>query len=565
MIARPLQRLARLPEFALTSAAVLAVAQITGAGSAVAAALGPWLPVDPSSIDPLDAATAAFVLGALAVALRRRKRLALPLAVATFGAAIVAQGIVLRHPLGAALATGCLLVLLVDAGRYSARTDRAMRRLALVVAALGVVVLVAGSLAGGVVGVAPGGSVLGSLAARAAEVLDFVDPTGLVSSDRPDEILEAIEFATRAAVLVVVLAVLAADPDRPRPGQLRRRRETARRHARGALAPFQVGQDKLLFGDVAIVAYGRAGRTAVVLGDPIGPRAAAWSTFRAFADRCAAGDVRLAVYQASGDAVPELEQAGLRVFRVGAEPIVDLRRFGLDGSRRANLRHTIARAERGGTRVAWYADGLTPDDLDRLTPALREIDRRWSERHGPSLGFTISPFDPADLARVGVAVAADADGSIEAFATFRRTEPDAWVLDVMRRRPGSTPGALEACIAGAAAAMREAGDTELSLGLVALAGLSPSSGPLEERVLAVAAVLARHWYDIDGMLRFKRKFDPVWLPRFGAVQGRAGLVGFALSLLRLHLAVGVARPSAPARPPRGVVRLLRRVRARVAG
>ena len=561
-----------LPELALGVAALIAVLRLTGIASGLVALTSPWLPFDPGSIDPLDAVTAGFALGAVAAGVRRRKRLAWPLAVVLFGAALTAQALVLRHPIGAAVSVACLLVLLANARHFRAGTDRPMRLVAISIMTIGVLVLVAGSVLAGLAAASPLGPALGRLATSAIEILDFLDPTGLMTLGRSRDILEGLEFLVGTAVLVAAMAVLAADPDRPPAALLDHDRSIARRHASGALAPFQIGPDTLLYaepGGQGVVAYGRAGRTAIVLGNPIGPRAAAWRAFRHFEARCAAGDVAVCVYQADEGTAMELERQGYRTFRVGEEAVVRLAGWGLAGARRANLRHTIARAGRGGVTVTWHPDGLGPADRERWGLQIEEVDRAWEAGHGPGMRFTISPFDPADLGQVGVAVAADAAGGVQAFATFRRTEPDGWVLDLMRRREGGVPGALEACVATAAAEMCAAGDLELSLGLVALAGLSSRRGPGEERLLAVGRRLIGRVYDIDGLRFFKAKFDPEWRARYGAVPGRMTIGPYLLALLRLHLSVGAAA-AAPAtgdhalRPLRRRLRRARPVRSRPA-
>ena len=132
-------------------------------------------------------------------------------------------------------------------------------------------------------------------------------------------------------------------------------------------------------------------------------------------------------------------------------------------------------------------------------------------------------------------MAVSSTGHALAFTTFRETGVDGGrVLDLMRRAPNGPPGAVEACIAEAAVAFRAAGARTLSLGLAPLTGLDTSSPVFEERVLAIAGKLVHPWYDVDGLARFKNKFDPYWIPRFGATRRRRDLIGFVISLLRIH-------------------------------
>ena len=234
------------------------------------------------------------------------------------------------------------------------------------------------------------------------------------------------------------------------------------------------------------------------------------------------------------DRVPALAALGMRTFRVGHEAIVPLADFTLKTPRRANLRHTLTRARRGGVTFA-FSHGLDGGERARLLPGLTEIDARWRATAGPPLGFTIGHFDPAELEELAIAVALEADGQPTAFATFRPTGQGAWVLDLMRRRVGGTPGALEGCLVEAATALASEGATDLSLGLAPLARLARDAAVPEERGLVFGARVVRRWYDVDGLAFFKSKFDPVWVPRYAAVPSRMNLIGYAIALLGLHL------------------------------
>lgn len=314
--------------------------------------------------------------------------------------------------------------------------------------------------------------------------------------------------------------------------------EIMRRHGSGALLPYQLGADKsrLKTPEGSVVVWGRYGRFAVALGDPIGPAGSTPDAWRAFvASRRASGEIP-AVYQASNEGRADLRKIGLRPFRIGHEAIIDLATFDLSGSRRANLRHTITRARKGGTSFRFYSSGIPDPERSSLATSLGEIDALWSAAAGPRLGFTIGHFDPAELGELAVAVASDADGRAVAFTTYRPTGTDGgWVLDLLRRRPDGAPGALEGSIAEAAFAFREAGAPTLSLGLAPLAGLTDASAVREERMLARAATLVGPLYDVHGLAFFKRKFDPRWEPRYVAVARRTDLPGLTMALVGLHV------------------------------
>jgi phosphatidylglycerol lysyltransferase len=503
---------------------------------------GAILPVDANGADPFDLISAAVALLALAAGIARGKQLAWVLGIATLASAAVAQWLTLRHPIGGALAAVCVLALVADRVRYRTRTPAPWRR-----RLIGIVV--AGALLVGAESVLLDGSpsaVLGGPATDLAELLRnlaawlaFDPPPGVLPSNAIVP-LEVLDFAARLAIVGAMLAMLRMIPaTRPDAAARNRARTIARRFGHGALLPFQMGDDKYHFmnaGSPGLVVYGQAGRMAVVLGDPIGPPDEAWATFDEFVETCARDDVVPVVYQASRAARGWLATHGFRTFRIGEEAILDLGSFGLDGARRANLRHTVARAERGGVAVQWHPRGLTADPSGTLAAELAEIDREWRARAGPELGFTIGHFDAAEIHHVALVIAREADGRPVAYATFRSTGSDrGYVLDLMRRRPAGTPGALEAAIAVAACRLGDQGVRSLSLGLAPLSGLMRPEAAPEERALARLGQAVRTLYDVQGLARFKAKFDPRWEPRYVAVRRRRDLIGLSIALLRLHL------------------------------
>jgi len=499
------------------------------------------LPIDPDISEPATAAAAAIGLLGLSIGLARGKRVAWWLAIATLAAALLAQIELFSHLSAAILAAACLGVLIADRGRYHVETGTRSRRLAFVLWGVGALLAIAA------VGVAVGQAASLVRPARDADAgedalvswLAFGDPGFAIQHFFNGGLLLAATVTARVAVVLGVLLALAPGeaPDTTPAGE-RHAAAVARRYGQGALLPFQLGPGAQRFSPEdrdGLLAYGRDGRVAIVLGDPIGPEAEAHAVLDAFLDTCRCCDWLLAVYQASTAGLDPLRSRGFVPYRVGLEAILDLRSFDLSGSRRANLRHTVTRARRGGVKGEWYPEGLG-DDLRGLDAELLEVDREWRLDGRPELRFTVSGYRRGDLATNPVALARAIDGRVIAFTTFRATGCDGgWVLDVMRRVPGGVPGAVEACIADAALGLRERAATWLSLGLAPLSGLDPRHGSPVERGLAIGAYLIRGSYDVSGLAFFKAKFDPRWEPRYLAVARRTHLPAVLLALLRLHL------------------------------
>lgn len=305
------------------------------------------------------------------------------------------------------------------------------------------------------------------------------------------------------------------------------------RYGQGALRPLQASSSVRRVvepGGLGLIAYADALGVRIALGDPIGPLADATAMMRWFVIASRAAGLLPAAYQLSEQGRLAAEAAGLVAIAIGREAVIDLAAFGLGGAARANLRHTVARARRGGCRAAWFPDG--PDAAVRR--ALLDVDRAWSARR-LRLGFSVGRFNPG-AAGIATSIVTDAEGVPIAFATFCSTGTDGGrVLDLVRRVPGGTPGAAEFAVAAAAMRFAADGCAYLSLGLAPLGGLDRTAPRRLERTLAGTARLVRRWYDTEGLRHWKNKFAPSWQTRYLAAPSGLGLIRAGLALVALHM------------------------------
>ena len=538
---RTVGQLARVvPRLLIALGAFVALSDAFAFGQASLSSLQQLLPFDVPGADPGIALLSASGLAALAVGLQRGKRLAWWLAILAFAAGIPVQLLALGHTAGGVVAAIALALLTLDRGHYEVRSARtwSWTAWALLLGGAGAATLetVLLTLHDPAVSL-PGG--IPDLAGAISSWLAFGDLTGPPSGALTAVIL-ALAVASRLAVTLALLAMLrpVAD-DTPTPALRARVLDLGRRYGRGALLPFQLADDKRWYcppGRDGFVSYGRDGRVAVVVGEPVGNVEDRWATFASFVDECRRQDWVPAVYQASEESLARLRALGFHTSPIGREALVDLASFNLSGPRRANLRHTITRARRGGLRVAWFPHGLDARS-DPLGERLAQVDQAWRATTGPAdMGFTISGFSLDDLEHSPLAVALDPTGTPAAFVSFRLTGTDGgYVLDLIRRVPGGVPGAVELCLAEAAEHLRDGGATTLSLGLAPLSGLDAEGERIEERALAATARLVRPFYGVAGLAFFKDKFAPRWETRYVAVPSRVYLARALLALARLHL------------------------------
>ena len=472
------------------------------------------------------------------------------MAVATLVAAFLYQASTLVSPLGMVLVGVPLAALLLDNRRYRVETRANWRRRIVALLVLAAVLIgFETSLVIAATGAWPQPvSALGDATTALGNAFgisdDLADKVLHITSNNVVVVLLIV--VARLPIVLAVIGVVSPVPEQPAdPSTRERARAIGERFGRGALLPFQLGDDKYVFSPRdadGMVVYGVVGGTAVALGDPIGHEDAGPGVLAAYLARCRKFGRAAVFYQISDAGRQLLEAAGFRTFQVGVEAIVDLDGFALTGSARANLRHTITRCRKAGVSVRWFPAGIDAGAEPGLVNRLAAIDAIWRKQAGPEMRFTIGRFDIHSLAFQPVAVAVDESGDPLGFTTFRPTGSDrGWVLDLMRRGAGSPPGVVEFCIAEAAAGFREIGGVTLSLGLAPLAGLD-SAGSFEERLLEFATRLTGRWYDVKGLAFFKAKFDPTWVPRYGATRRRRDFVRFVVALVLVHVRLSSLLP-----------------------
>jgi phosphatidylglycerol lysyltransferase len=538
------------PAILLAASALAAVAYFFTFLRPIADELDTFLPVDPADANPTVAVLSAIGLAALTIGLMRGKSVAWWLTIATLTASLLLQARALSHPLGVIIVGGVVAMLVADRRRFTVETAVGWRR---VIAALVVVCALVIGLETSLVIATTGDwprplAVFGDISAAIGSALGLTDDTAgkVLHGSSVEALFGLLLVASRLPMVLAAIGVLSRMPEPPPdPTTRARARSLAERYGCGALLPFQLGEDKLVYTPTkadGLVVYGLTGRTAVVLGDPIGKPDAAQAVFSDFLAHCRKMDRTPVVYQASSAGRSTLVAAGLRVFKVGEEALVDLSTFDTTGSKRANLRHTITRCRKDGVTFRWFTRGI-PAEEQALVDDMAAIDAVWRKKAGPQMGFTISHFHRNSLAWQPVSVAVDGNGKAIAYTTFRKTGSDGgWVLDLMRRSPDGSPGAVEACIAEAAFAFKAAGATTLSLGLAPLSGLASSDTVFEERLLALGVRFVSPWYDVSGLARFKNKFAPYWIPRFGATRRRRDILGFMVGLVMIHMADAIHLP-----------------------
>jgi len=284
-----------------------------------------------------------------------------------------------------------------------------------------------------------------------------------------------------------------------------------------------VGDKRLLFSDdgSAFLMYQVTGRSWVALGDPVGPSDGVddllWR-FRELSDLHGGWSV---FYQASRERLAQYVDLGLAAFKIGEEARVPLPTFSLEGSERADLRQDHRRCVRDGA----VFEVVPASDVPALLPQLKSISDAWlggkstAEKH-----FSVGSFDNDYLSRFDVALVRRA-GEIVAFANLWATATKRELsVDLMRFGPNSPRSAMDFLFTELMLWGRAQGYGAFNLGMAPLAGLEQHPlAPVWHRVGNFVFRYGEHFYNFEGLRRYKAKFRPEWEPKYLVAPGGIAL------------------------------------------
>lgn len=347
----------------------------------------------------------------------------------------------------------------------------------------------------------------------------------------------------RATVGVAVLGLAVATrhllaPSRPRvlpatATEIERLREAAREAPSTIANLALLGDKSVLFGDddSSFLMYAVRGRTWIALGDPQGSERAradlAWK-FRAIADEHGGRPV---FYEVSAALLPLYIELGMTLFKLGEEARVPLRAFSMEGPGRKWMRRTL----KDGARVGLEFDLLSREDVAPLLPRLREVSDAWlASKSTREKGFSLGRFDEHYLAQFPVAVVRE-QGTVVAFANVWQSGNKAELsLDLMRHVPGLRRGLIDFLLVHLILRGAESGYEWFNLGMAPLSGMeSHPLAPMWNRIGAMLFRLGEHFYNFQGLRRYKEKFIPVWEPRYLAAPGVLSLPRILLDVASL--------------------------------
>jgi len=342
------------------------------------------------------------------------------------------------------------------------------------------------------------------------------------------------------ALIMLVRPVLVRHPATP--AERARARTIVERYGRTSLAANTLLNDKHYFFTAggSVLAYTVKGRTAIVLGDPIGPPEDAASAIKEFVQHCSGNDWQPAFFQTLPDYLPFYQAEGLSTIAIGQEAIIDLNSFTLSGRANHDLRSAHNRLVRLGYRAVYHAPPLS----DRLVAELRAVSDEWLAMLGSSeKRFFLAWFDDDYIRNGPVMAVYGPDGSIRAFANIvSEFQANEITIELMRHVRNTDNGTMDFLFIRLFEWAKEQGYASFNMGLSSLAGVGTrSEDPVVERALHFIYEHMDEPYDFRGLFNYKNKFHPTWSPRYLAYPGPASLPAVAVAIARAYTGGGLLR------------------------
>jgi phosphatidylglycerol lysyltransferase len=295
------------------------------------------------------------------------------------------------------------------------------------------------------------------------------------------------------------------------------------------------GDKRLLFNDAgdAFVMYQIVRHSWIALGDPVGSRDGAEELVWRLREMSDHHGGQTVFYQVCAERLALYVDLGLAALKIGEEARVPLSDFSLEGAARAELRQAQRRAQRDGTTF----EVVPPAGVDALLPDMQRISDAWlASKSTGEKGFSVGAFSPEYLRRFPLAVVRT-QGTLVAFANLWTTGTRAELsVDLMRFDPQAPRSAMDYLFIELMLWGRREGYRWFNLGMAPLSGLEAHPlAPAWHRVGNFIFRHGEHFYNFEGLRRYKAKFDPTWEPRYIVARG-----GIALPRVLMDVSVLIA-------------------------
>jgi len=261
-----------------------------------------------------------------------------------------------------------------------------------------------------------------------------------------------------------------------------------------------------------LISYKQKGKKLFVLGDPIGDEEKHHDGLEEFFSYAANQRLTPIFYQATEKYTSFYLKQGYRLFKVGEEAKVDLKKFVIEGKKFRNIRNLRNKFTKDGYL---FSIAYPPFDSN-LIDEMKSVSDDWLNGRKEK-GFSVSAFSDHYIGHFPVSLFRDPNGRLLAFASLPsdQQQEESLSIDLMRYRNESPRGAMDMVFISTILWAKEKGYSVCSLGMTPLSnvGTDPNS-PYQEKIARYAFLNGCRFYNFKGLRRYKAKFATDWSPRY---------------------------------------------------
>lgn len=283
----------------------------------------------------------------------------------------------------------------------------------------------------------------------------------------------------------------------------------------------------------SFISYVLEGDVAVVAGDPIGPEEELLPVITQFVAFCHEQDWTIVFWQVRDSYAELYRQAGMRLLKIGEDPIISLNSFTLAGKAMSNARTSARHAEKAGLRVVCYRGKV--QDAEQLAQ-MEQISHAWlATKGGSEMGFSMGRFDSEGDCQQVYAVAVDADNKVYGYVSFIPIYGrKGWGIDLMRRSAQVPGGTMELLIVRAMEYLKADGAEIVSLGLAPMSNANHSDETFLDYGIDLLSNFVGDLSKKASLSNFKKKFQPGWESRYMVYSSTLKLPKAGWALYRAH-------------------------------
>lgn len=280
-----------------------------------------------------------------------------------------------------------------------------------------------------------------------------------------------------------------------------------------------LGDKRFLFNAMknAFIMYAVEGRSWIAMGQPVGPRAEWPELLWEYREMCHQNDGWPVFYEIGTADIHLYFDLGLSMLKLGEEARVFLEAFSFEGGNRKEIRRARNKLERQGH----IFEVIPVEQVPGRLPEFEHISEAWlADKHTREKRFSLGRFDESYVSRFPAGIVR-AGERIVAFANiWEGADKEEISIDLMRHVPDAPNGLMDYLFTELMQWGKKQGYRWFNLGMAPLSGLDDRvAESLWSRVGTFIYRHGEHFYNFQGVRKYKEKFDPVWEPKYLAFPG----------------------------------------------